>query len=188
MSPIEIAATIFGLLSVWFTVKEKIWCWPTGFIMVILYTYIFFVAKLYSDMGLQIVYIVMQIYGWYNWLHGGKDKGELKVTRIKTWEIPAWIGVMVVGMFVMGYLLHRFTDASLPFCDSLATTMSLVAQWLLTRKKLESWIIWITVDVLYLYIYYVKDLYLTTGLYAVFLCMATMGFIAWLKSYRRLNG
>ena len=74
MSPVEIVATIFGLLCVYFTVKQNIWCWPTGLVQVVLYTYIFFGAKLYSDSILQVIYIPMQIYGWYFWLHGGKDK------------------------------------------------------------------------------------------------------------------
>lgn len=183
MSPIEVAATIFGLVSVYLTIKQNIWCWPTGIIMVILYVFIFYDVKLYSDMGLQIFYIFIQIYGWYNWVYGGKKKNDLKVTRLKNWQIPVWILVMIGATFGWGYFMNTYTDAALPYYDAFAVALSVVAQWFLTVKKLESWILWIIVDVVSVGIYIVKDLNLTAVLYGVFLILAINGFMEWRKSY-----
>jgi len=185
VSTIEIVATVFGLASVLLTVRQNIWCWPTGLIMVFLYIFIFYEARLYSDMGLQVVYVVLQIYGWYHWLHGGKDKGELKVMRIGRRGAAGWALVAVACTFGLGYTMRTFTNASLPYWDAAATVMSLIAQWLMARKVLESWVIWIAVDVLSIGIYLAKGLYPTMVLYVAFLVLATMGLFAWRKSWKQ---
>lgn len=184
MSPIEIAATIFGLVSVYLTVKENIWCWPTGIIMVILYVFVFYDAKLYSDVMLQVIYVFMQAYGWYFWVYGGKKEEKVHVIILKLYERISWFIVAILGAAAWGYVMHRYTDASLPYTDSLIVVMSLIAQWFLAKKVLESWVLWIAVDVLALYVYSVKGLYLTTGLYAVFLLLAIKGLIEWRKSFK----
>jgi nicotinamide mononucleotide transporter len=184
MSPIEVAATIFGLISVYLTIKENIWCWPTGIIMVVLYIFIFYEVKLYSDMGLQIFYVFIQFYGWYHWLYGGKKKDDLPVTKLKKKHIPIWIFVIIVATFAWGYLMNNYTDAALPYYDAFAVALSVVAQWFLTIKKLESWILWIIVDVISVGIYIVKGLNLTAILYVVFLILAINGLLEWQKSYR----
>lgn len=183
MSIIEVVAVVFGLVCVWLTVRENIWCWPTGLVMVALYIVIFLRAKLYSDMGLQVVYVFMQIYGWYNWLHGGKDKGELKVTRMTRVGIILWSIVGICGTAGLGFVMDTYTDASLAYWDAATTVLSLIAQWLMAKKLLESWVVWIIVDVLCVGVYTVKGLYLTTGLYAIFLGLATAGLLTWRKSY-----
>jgi nicotinamide mononucleotide transporter len=185
MSTIELVATVFGLASVLLTIRQNIWCWPTGLIMVFLYIFIFYEAKLYSDMGLQVIYVVLQIYGWYHWLHGGRDKTELKVMRIGRRGAVAWALVAVAGTAGLGYTMRTFTNASLPYWDAAATVMSLIAQWLMVRKALESWAIWIAVDVLSIGIYLAKALYPTTVLYVAFLVLATMGLFAWRKSWKQ---
>lgn len=183
MSPIEIFATLFGLASVYLTVKQNIWCWPTGLVMVVLYIFIFYEVKLYSDMGLQIIYVFMQIYGWYNWIYGKKsEKDKLPVTRLKPREMIAWLIVLVLGNFTLGYAMSNYTDASFPYSDAFITAASLIAQWFLAKKILESWVLWITVDVIAVVVYSLKSLYLTTGLYAIFLILATIGLIQWSKS------
>jgi len=184
MSPVEIVATIFGLLCVYFTVKQNIWCWPTGLVQVVLYTYIFFGAKLYSDSILQVIYIPMQIYGWYFWLHGGKDKKEAPVTKINgrfwSWMLSTGI-ILTLGW---GYIMGKYFGAACPIPDAFIVVTSLFAQWLLSKKKLESWMLWIAVDVVAIWVYLYKHLYLTSGLYAVFLGLAISGFIAWKKAYQ----
>ena len=182
MDPIEITATLFGLACVWLTVRQNIWCWPTGLVMVTLYIFIFHEARLYSDMGLQVVYIFMQIYGWWNWLHGGKDHGVLKVTRLAAAEILLWAAVAVMGVSALGYYMDTYTDADFAYPDAVTTVLSLVAQWLMAKKILESWLIWITVDILSVSIYYLKGLYPTAGLYLVFLGLASIGFLTWRKA------
>ena len=182
MNPVEIAATIFGLLCVWLTVKQNIWCWPTGLVMVVLYISIFYEAKLYSDVILQVFYIFVQFYGWYYWLHGGKNRSEVPVTKMTKTALTVWTLIGIVGTLGWGYFMNRFTDASIPYGDAFTTVISIVAQWLMAKKVLESWWYWIAVDVVAVGVYFVKGLYLTTGLYAVFLGLAIAGYIAWRKS------
>ncbi|MFH7028137.1 MAG: nicotinamide riboside transporter PnuC [Heteroscytonema crispum UTEX LB 1556] len=98
MSLFEIIAALFGLVSVWLTVKENIWCWATGLVTVFMYIFIFYEARLYSDMILQIIYVFLQIYGWYYWLHGGKEREELHVSRITRLEAIIWGGVVLIGV------------------------------------------------------------------------------------------
>ena len=181
MSPVELAATVLGLVSVWLTTRQNVWCWPTGIAMVVLYVWIFFQARLYSDMGLQVVYIGLQVYGWYFWVFGDPDRPQPPVTRIRTGEALGWLVAAFVGVAVLGTAMDRLTDADLAYPDAVTTVLSLIAQWLMARKVLESWLIWITVDVLSVGIYFLKDLYLTTGLYAVFLGLATLGYLRWRK-------
>jgi nicotinamide mononucleotide transporter len=182
MSLLEITAVVFGFLCVWFTIRENIWCWPTGLIQVTLYIFIFFEAKLYSDVILHVVYIFMNIYGWYFWLHGGQNRQEARVTRMS----PIWLfytaALTLAAMFGLGYFMASRTDASFPYGDAFTTAFSLSAQWLMSRKKIESWHFWIAVDCVAIYIYAVKGLHLTAGLYTAFLFMAMAGLLRWQKA------
>jgi nicotinamide mononucleotide transporter len=187
MGSIEIIAALFGLVSVWLTVKENIWCWPTGLVTVFLYIFVFYQARLYSDMILPVIYIFLQIYGWYAWLHGGKDNSELHVSRITSQEIAIWGVVAVAGTFTLGYIMHRYTNAALPYWDASITVMSLIAQWLMAKKVLESWLIWITVDVMAVVVYAIKALYPTTGLYAVFIVLAVLGYVSWKNTFKKVE-
>ena len=153
--------------------------------MVSLYIYIFQQARLYSDMGLQVVYVFLQFYGWHQWLHGNKDHGELSVRRIKPNPGIVWMLIGCFGTAALGYAMNRYTDADLPYWDAATTVLSLIAQYLMAKKLLESWLFWIVVDVLAVGIYAVKSLYLTSGLYAVFLGLAVMGFFAWQSSMKQ---
>ncbi|MCI0529485.1 MAG: nicotinamide riboside transporter PnuC, partial [Nitrospira sp.] len=153
----------------------------------VLYIFIFYQVRLYSDMLLQVIYVFLQIYGWYNWLYGSKDRGELQVSHITGSEIALWTVVAVGGTSGLGFSMDRYTNADLPYWDATATVLSLIAQWLMAKKILECWLIWITVDVLSMGIYTVKGLYLTTGLYAVFLGLATSGLFAWKKTLVNLE-
>lgn len=177
-------ASLSGLLCVWLTVRQNIWCWPVGLVMVLLYAWIFYHARLYSDMGLQIVYVGLQIYGWAHWLRGGPRDSGLPVTRLTSGRAVLWVSVGVVGTVLLGGSMARWTDASLPGWDAATTVLSLIAQYLLARKVLENWLFWIVVDVLAVGIYLVKELYVTAGLYAVFLGLATWGWLAWKQSLR----
>jgi nicotinamide mononucleotide transporter len=185
MTILEFAAVIFGLLSVYLTTKQNIWCWPTGIVMVILYIIIFANVQLYSDMLENIIYIFLQIYGWYYWVLGGKDKkkqDKVPVKKLALEGIIFWAFVIAIGTIILGYIMDVYAGASLPYWDALTTVMSLTAQWLMGKKILESWFLWITVDVMALFIYSIKGLYMTTGLYALFLCLAIIGFFKWRKS------
>jgi nicotinamide mononucleotide transporter len=179
---LELVAAIVGAISVWLSVRQNIWSWPTAIVNVVLYALVFYEAKLYADMGLQVVYAVLSVYGWHEWLYGGEGRTELHVTRTGR-RLGLLLGVIALaGSVVLGTLLHHETDAALPYMDAALSSTSLVAQWMMTRKLLENWAVWIAVDVLYVGMFVFKELYLTAGLYAVFLALAVRGYIDWRRS------
>src|SRR5205814_376939 len=150
------------------SVRQNIWSWPTGIVNVVLYAVVFYETKLYADMGLQVIYAGLSVYGWYEWLYGGENRTELHVTRTSA-RVGAMLAlVTIAASAALGLVLRGATDAALPFMDSFLSSTSLVAQWMMTKKKLENWLVWITVDVLYVGMFTFKHLYVTAGLYAVF--------------------
>jgi nicotinamide mononucleotide transporter len=178
----EVLAVVFGIVSVYLSTREHIWSWPTALVNVGLYFVVFYEAKLYADMGLQVVYFGLSLYGWYEWLYGGANRTELHVSRTTR---PLGVRLLVIGIVcaaVLGTLLARFTDAALPYVDSATTSTSLVAQWMMTRKILENWAVWMAVDVVYVGMFIYKHLYLTAGLYTVFFVLAAMGYVQWKRS------
>lgn len=180
---IEITAVVFGFICVALTVRQNIWCWPTGLVQVLLFIYIFYEVKLYSDLILHVIYVFLQIYGWYFWLHGGEERSKVFVTtETRAWKC-FWFGVTISGTLIWGLLMYSFTDASLPFGDAFTTVASLVGQWLMSRKRLESWLLWIAVDVIAIWIYWYKELYWTSALYVAFLILAIIGWFSWKRSY-----
>jgi nicotinamide mononucleotide transporter len=178
----EILAVVFGIISVYLSTRENIWSWPTALINVGLYFVVFYEAKLYADMGLQVVYFALSLYGWYEWLYGGENRTELHVSRTSRTLAVRLIVIGVVCAATLGTALARFTDAALPYLDSATTSTSLVAQWMMTRKILENWAVWAIVDVVYVGMFIFKKLYLTAGLYSVFFVLAVMGYIQWKRS------
>jgi nicotinamide mononucleotide transporter len=184
MNWLEPVAVATGIISVYLSVKQKIWSWPTALVNVALYFVVFREQKLYADMGLQVIYFVLSLYGWYEWLYGGENRTELRVSRADPRMAITLTAIAVVGVAVLGTLFARFTDASLPYVDSATATTSLVAQWMMTRKVLENWAVWIAVDVVYIGMFIYKHLYLTSGLYAGFFVLAVMGHLQWLRSFK----
>lgn len=183
MSPLEIAAAVFGAIAVYLSAKENIWSWPTAIVNVGLYTIVFFQSRLYADMGLQVIYLLMSIYGWYNWLHGGEQHSVLRVSRA-TPRLLILLAVLVIsGSLALGATLYAHTNAAIPFLDSALVATSLAAQWLMTRKILENWLLWIAVDIVYVPMFISRRLYATAVLYAVFLILAMLGYFSWRRSY-----
>ena len=183
----ENTAVIFGLLSVIFTVRQNIWCWPTGLVQVVLFIPLFYQAELYSDMTLHIIYVGQQIYGWYYWVYGAKDQPSLPVTKSKPAELAGWVAAGLVGMVIWGYLMHHLAKAAVPYPDAFIAIASLIAQWLMARKRLDSWFFWIAVDVVAIAVYIYKGLYPTAGLYLVFLGLCVIGLEQWKKSMHPQN-
>ncbi len=183
MQLIEWIAAVAGAASVYLSARQNIWSWPTAIVNVSLYTFIFLRSGLFSDMGLQVVYLALSIYGWHQWLHGGALRAPLEVSRAST---RVWL-VSGIAAVVFWLALARYTSTlsgvSLPYLDAGLTTLSLVAQWMMTRKILENWILWIIADIVYVPMFIYKGLYVTGGLYAVFLVLATSGFVQWRRSY-----
>lgn len=184
MTTIEVLAALFGIISVYLGTRQNVWIWPTGIVNVGLYIIVFFQARLYADMGLQVVYLILSIYGWYAWLYGGARHSPLRVTRATPRLILALLLVNIAAWLALGTLLVQHTDAAIPWLDSLLATTSLVAQWMMTRKLLESWLVWIAVDVVYVPMYVSRGLDVTAVLYAVFLILAVLGYRDWRSSWR----
>ena len=185
MFSLELVAAALTLVAVYLTARQIIWCWPLAMVSVTLYAAVFYDARLYADMGLQALYFGLAVYGWWAWLHGGEDHGELEVSLTSSRTRVVLVVVATLGGVLLGQTLTRFTNASLPFMDSMLTSFSIAAQWMQTRKLLESWLVWLAVDVFYVGMFLYKDLYLTAGLYTVFLVLAAMGFTQWRRSMRR---
>ena len=180
-SALEVIAAAFGVISVYLSTRQNIWSWPTAIVNVALYTVVFYQGRLYGQMGLQPIYLALSVYGWYQWLHGGEQHTELRVSRAG----PRLLGVLAVLSLVLWLALAavlRQTDAALPWLDALLTTTSLVAQWMMTRKILQNWLIWIAVDVVYVPMFVSQGLYATAVLYAAFLVLAVMGYAEWRRS------
>lgn len=180
---VETFGFVTGAWTVWLTVKQNIWNWPIGIVSSVFFLILFFQSRLFADSGLQLVYVVLGFLGWYWWLFGGKDKSELKVGN-SDWKTNVALGIIAIvatGLFTD--YLRSINDAA-PFLDALTTVLSLVAQYLLTKKYIESWYVWIFVDVIYIYLYAIKNLYLTSVLYAIFLSMCIKGIIDWRTSQK----
>jgi len=188
MSAVEWIAVAFGIVSVYLSVRENIWSWPTAIVNVSLYVYIFLHARLYGDMGLQVFYICISFYGWWNWLYGGANHSELHVTRLSRRAALVFPVVFAAGAFVLGPFLREKTNAALPYADASLTVASLIAQYLMTRKVVENWAIWVAADVGYIAMYIFKGLYPTAFLYAVFLVLAAMGYVQWRRTYLQSRG
>jgi nicotinamide mononucleotide transporter len=180
---LESASFITGALCVWLTVKQNIWNFPLGLINVSTFCVVFFQSRLFADAGLQVVYFGLGVVGWYLWLHGGANRTPLKVARASAWELSL-ICVFVAASTLGLWMALDTVGGSASFWDAVTTSISLASQWLLNRKRLESWIGWIIVDVIYVPLYIYKDLYLTALLYGLFLLMAVMGLRAWNAAWR----
>jgi nicotinamide mononucleotide transporter len=184
---IEIGASLLGIIGVWLTTRQLIWCWPVGLLNVILSFYVFFVSRLYADVILQAFYFVMTLYGWYNWRYGGKGKTILHVSRITPRLLSALIIISIFSIALTGFLFSKFTDAALPYWDAGVAVWGVLCTWLQAKKILENWLIWIVTDLVCTGIYYYKELYAFTGLYFFFAVLAAYGFYAWRKDLIKLS-
>lgn len=179
LTVLEPAAAAITLLCVYLAVKQRVETWPVGLIGVSLYAVVFYRAGLYANAALQFVFAGFAVYGWYQWLRGGPSRTELSVSRTprRLWRYSLAAGVVltIVGTLI----LARPGKSVLAFFDSVLTGFSLVAQYLMTRKYLENWILWIVVDVVYTVLFITQELYYTAALYAAFTVLAYRGYREW---------
>jgi nicotinamide mononucleotide transporter len=180
-SPIEVLGFLTGVGCVWLAARENIWNWPVAIVNAISFIIVFFGAKLYADCGLQMVYVAISIYGWWSWLHGGRDRSELPVTRARPGSMPLFALATMVSTAILMLLLRRFTDSTVPFWDALTTAISLTAQYMLARKIIDNWWLWLAADVIYVALYIYKGLYLTAVLYVIFFALCVVGLVRWQK-------
>ncbi|GAB3227204.1 nicotinamide mononucleotide transporter [Algoriphagus aestuariicola] len=182
MTWLEGIAAFFGIASVFYSMREHIWVYPTGLISTSIYVWICFEYKLYADMGINAYYFGMSIYGWYVWTHPKEDQAKLPVTWLsgKGWGYSALL--FVASYAVLSQVLARFTDSDVPYWDSFTTASAFVGMWLMAKKKVENWYFWLLTDLVAIPLYFYKGLLLTSFQYLVFTILATLGLIAWIKS------
>jgi nicotinamide mononucleotide transporter len=189
---LELAGLVFGLLAVWFLIKQNILTWPAGIIYVFISFVIFWRIQLYGDFLLHIFFLVLNVYGWFYWAKGSK-KEELPVSSLSLKENLMLAGLTGVGIFVFGYFLEQLPSlinglepASVPYWDATTSIMSVTGMWLTTRKKIENWYYWLIIDIVASVIYIYKGIYFYSFLYAVYILMAVWGYREW-KSSKVIN-
>lgn len=173
-----------GLIYIFLSVRQNPACWPFGIVSVSIWMIVVFQGRLYSDAFLQFVYVILGFYGWYQWLCGGKDNTPLKVRKL---DKKIGLKLFLIGLLAfipIGYVMKYYLTASFPWWDALTTVLSLIAQYLLARKFLENWILWIVADTMYIGIYYAKGWTGYSGLMVIYTAMAVIGFVQWMKSYQ----
>jgi len=180
--PIEMMAVFCGLANVSLIIRRSIWNYPFGFLMVVLYARIFYDYQLYSDALLQVYFFLIQFYGLYYWLKGRADDGKIIVEYLPRTKYTVYFGIALIGWLALSSLMSNFTDASYPFWDGAIAALSVLAQFLLSRRHIESWYLWIVVDLLAIGLFYTKGLEPTAALYGVFLVLATIGLLQWIKA------
>jgi nicotinamide mononucleotide transporter len=186
---LETIGVITGLLCVYLAARNNIWNWPIAIVSVTLYIFIFLDARLYADMGLQVYFLVMNIYGWYFWSRKPAIEIKAPVVLITSRQIIFATTIIVIVTPSLGYTLIKlapilhYTPASFPYLDSFCTACSLVAQFYMARKILENWLIWICVDIIYVGVYIFKGLDLTAIMYAIYVAIALLGYIDWKKEF-----
>lgn len=183
MSETEVFGFLTGAASVWLTVKVSIWNWPIGIANSAFYLILFFQNQLYADAALQIIYIILGFWGWYLWLYGGERRSALPIARVTSLTAGILVLLLVVGTGGETLFLEHIHDSA-PFLDALTTALSLAAQFMLTRKLLENWYVWMSADVIYIGLYFSKSLYLTSVLYLIFLLMCLAGLVQWQRELR----
>ena len=184
MSLTEILGFVTGAASVWLAAKDNVWNWPIGIANSVFFLFLFFTAGLYANSALQIFYVVIGFYGWYEWLRGGEEKTELNISRTPRSALPYLIAAGLIGTIVLTIVLDRLAGSTAPLWDGLTTALSLVAQYMLARKWLENWWVWISADVIYIVLYAYTGLILTSVLYVVFLTMCVIGYRHWRRTLR----
>lgn len=184
MNPLEMVAVVLGLANVGLLVRRNIWNYPFGMAMVALYAVIFWRARLYGEAGLQVFFFVVQGYGWWLWTRAGGIERAVAV-RWMGWPARlAWLAVIAVIAASLGTVMHALTDAAMPFADAAITSASIAAQFLLSYRRIENWILWIAIDVGAIALYWVRDLELTAGLYVAFLLLSVLGLRQWIAASR----
>ena len=187
---IEILGAILGIAYIFFSIRQNILTWPVGLLTSMLYVWVFLVSKLYAEMVLQFYYVVISFYGWYKWLYGNRNSSEttLKVSRL-TIRLGFILSLITAFIFVLIWIvLKKYTDSIVPVADALATALSIIATWMLARKILEHWLIWIFVDIFSIWLFWYKELYPTVFLFVVYTVMAVVGFIDWKKDFVKRKG
>ncbi|WP_298401912.1 nicotinamide riboside transporter PnuC [Sphingobium sp.] len=187
MNVVEWVAAALGLVNIILVARRSLWNYPFALAMVTLYFFVFFEARLYSDALLQIFFFVINLYGWWVWVHARKvDDGGIAVDRLGNGARLLWIGGTAIAILGWGSMMARFTDAAAPFADATIAGISVAAQILQSQRKYESWLLWVAVDALATGLFWHRGLIATSILYAIFFVIALYGLIAWRRTMDRV--
>lgn len=186
ISPLEAAGVLFSVLYLVLAIRENLWCWPAAFLASALSVVVMFGARLYSEAALNVFYAAMAVYGYYEWRYGGRASGA-KELPISVWPLrmhAAAIGGSVALSAALGWVLHRQTDAALPYVDAFVTVSSVVTTYMVARKILENWLYWLVIDGISLWLYVQRELYFYAALFALYLVLVVIGLIRWHRDWR----
>ncbi|MDA8921229.1 nicotinamide riboside transporter PnuC [Gammaproteobacteria bacterium] len=184
-SLLELVAVVFAVAYLVLAVKENSLCWYAAGISTLIFLFIFWDVKLYMESGLQIYYLAMAFYGWYQWRGAQTETVSLRVSKWRAKQHVVALALIATLTFVSGSLLSSGTDANLPYLDSFTTWASVVTTFMVARKILENWFYWLVIDSVSIYLYLDRELYFTSLLFAIYIVIIFFGWFAWNRSYRQ---
>jgi nicotinamide mononucleotide transporter len=184
----ELAAVLLGVAYLLLAVRESLWCWYAAFASTAIFLWLFWQVGLLMESALQVFYLAMALYGWYQWRGGASTPAaaSLQPLPIGTWPVRHHllaVAAILVASATSGFLLERHTDAMLPYVDSFTTWGSILTTWMVARKLLENWLYWLVIDSVSIYLYVERGLFLTAALFAVYLVIVVFGYQQWRKQY-----
>lgn len=186
MDILEVAGALLGVLYLWLEYRASVYLWPVSIVMPAVYLGVYYRAGLYADMAIQVYFILASVYGWFVWILKRKTSGysesvESGISHFSVRQLVVILPVFIVVFLFIGWLLDSYTDSNVPWLDSFTTSFSMLAMWLLARKYVEQWLVWILVDVVSSGLYIYKELYFTAALYALYTVIACLGYRKWLQ-------
>lgn len=187
MSLWEVAAVVLALAYLLLAMRENILCWYAAFASTAIYLVLFWDVSLLMESALQVFYLLIAVYGWWEWRNRSDSEETLHIHR---WPLRMHVYAFVaVGLLTLlfGYVLDNYTSAALPYLDSFTTWGAVVTTYMVTRKVLENWLYWIVIDGAAIYLYVDRELYLTAVLFALYVILVVIGFFQWLTLYRQQN-
>lgn len=181
MSPWEVAAVVLALLYLVLAIQERVACWIAAILSTSIYMVLMFQVGLYMESALQLFYIAMAVYGWYSWTHGNGPGHQLAISSwpLKRHIVP--LSLIFILTLVSGYLLSTFTAAAMPYLDSFTTWGAIVSTWMVARKIIQNWHYWFIIDSVSVYLYINRGLWLTAGLFMLYLVLIVVGYRTWRK-------
>lgn len=183
-SHIEIVAVLFGLIYIILAAKENVWCWPAGFIGTGTSIYLFWDGSLYMESALNVYYLLMAVFGWWQWQYGSNTKSVLAIRTLSLNEHLRFFGIIVVLTIISGYLFKQNTDAILPYLDSFTTWSAVITTWMVARKILENWLYWIVINSASIYLYLDRGYVLYAVLFGLYILIAVFGYLKWRRNFQ----
>ena len=180
----ESVAVVFALLYLVLAVRRSIWCWYAALLSTLVYLVIFYNKLLYMESALQVFYIAMAVYGWWQWRGGETGNDDLPISRLTWSQHFKLIATILVGTAAFGFIMSK-TAAALPWLDSFTTVSAVIATWMVARKILENWYYWFVIDSVSIYLYMSRDLFLTVLLFGIYLILIVVGIVVWGRAYRQ---